>query len=240
MTLRIVRHAIAKVVVDSPSNPQTCEVGAPVVIKRKGIVVAKGTTSTTGRFEVRLKDRTGNYTAIVPATAGCQIAADKTGHSHDVGVSGQASASEVDAFAATCWEPLSIERQLRRLHNAARNEGSLGRLRLDGELSKLARAHTEEMIDRDFIFHTPNEVLTSRITGWSYLGENVGFSGTPASLQEAFMASPAHRENILRSDFTHVGVGMVQTDERLWVTVIFKAATQPKSAPPLPICRPTI
>jgi uncharacterized protein YkwD len=44
---------------------------------------------------------------------------------------------------------------------------------------------------------------------------------TVDGLQDAFMASPPHRENILRTAFDHVAIGMARVDGHLWVTVIF-------------------
>src|SRR6266508_917534 len=44
---------------------------------------------------------------------------------------------------------------------------------------------------------------------------------TVDGLQDAFMASPPHRENILRSAYDHVAIGMASADGHLWVTVIF-------------------
>jgi uncharacterized protein YkwD len=41
------------------------------------------------------------------------------------------------------------------------------------------------------------------------------------SLQDAFMASPLHRQNILRSTFQNAAIGVVRAHGRIWVTVIF-------------------
>jgi uncharacterized protein YkwD len=46
------------------------------------------------------------------------------------------------------------------------------------------------------------------------------------------MNSPAHRANILLSSFKHVGVGVIQANDRLWVTVTFEARSDPGS----PLC----
>jgi uncharacterized protein YkwD len=43
-------------------------------------------------------------------------------------------------------------------------------------------------------------------------GENIGWGedtlGSPASVVDEWMHSPHHKENILRPQFTHVGVGL--------------------------------
>ena len=53
-----------------------------------------------------------------------------------------------------------------------------------------------------------------------------------ASLHQAFMDSPAHRENIMLNSFRYVGVGVIKSGDRLWVTVTFEAKSNPGS----PLC----
>ena len=55
---------------------------------------------------------------------------------------------------------------------------------------------------------------------WQGEGENVGVGATPQSIEGAFMASPPHRANILGA-YTHVGVGVVVANGRIWVTERF-------------------
>lgn len=229
--LRLVRHLVAKVVISSLSS--VCETGTQVVVTRQGVPVAGGTTNAAGRFEVRLKDRTGRYAVVVPAGDDCARGVARARHRHGVSAS-QASPNEIDAFVSTCWELLPAERRLRRLHNLARLAEGVGRYRMDGEMSKLARAHSHAMMQRGSIFHRSD--LGEDLTGWSFLGENVGLGSSPDSLHDAFMASDAHRTNILGAEFTHVGVGIVDAPDRMWVTVIFKAATRPRPTPQLPMC----
>ena len=56
---------------------------------------------------------------------------------------------------------------------------------------------------------------------WQLGGENVGVGGSLESLEDAFMASPDHRKNILRKIYGHAAVGIVRQDDRIWITVIF-------------------
>jgi uncharacterized protein YkwD len=111
--------------------------------------------------------------------------------------------------------------------NEARADNERGRLRLDPELSKAARVHTREMVDRALLHHTSNDALGHRVTRWRILGENVGVGNTVDSLQQAFMASPPHRENIMYPEFRYVGVGVTTTADRMWVTVIFENRVDP-------------
>jgi uncharacterized protein YkwD len=145
-----------------------------------------------------------------------------------------AYSAPVASAGSTCWDPSAREIAFLRKINRART--SLGRLRLDPELSKVARAHTWAMTRRNELFHSSASQLSRRITNWRLLGENVGFGSTVASLHRAFMASAAHRANIRRSQFRNVGVGVRRRDGGLWVTVIFQSRFNPGTTLRMPSC----
>ena len=138
----------------------------------------------------------------------------------------------VTSASAACYSPNRKEKKFARKMNGARDNAGKSSLRLDPELSKAAKVHTREMVNKDLLHHTPSDTLRRRVTNWTILGENVGVGGTVGSLHTAFMNSTAHRANILLSDFRHVGVGVKKADGRLWVTVIFEARSDPGS----PLC----
>lgn len=143
------------------------------------------------------------------------------------------STSSVDS---KCWEPRAPEKGFAGQINSSRLNNGLSRVSLDPELSRAARLHTWWMAQKDELYHTPSHRLTRRVTNWVILGENVGVGGTVDSLHDAFMGSPAHRENIMRSSFRHVGVGTFTRNGRLWVTVIFEGTTDPGTTLPMPRC----
>ena len=131
--------------------------------------------------------------------------------------------------SAACYSPNTAERGFARLINVARGSNDL---RLDPELSKVAKVHTREMVRKNSLFHSTSTQLRSRITNWSSLGENVGVGSSVTSLHQAFMNSTAHKANIVEPSFRHVGVGVIKKDGRMWVTVIFEARSDPGS----PLC----
>ena len=140
-----------------------------------------------------------------------------------------ASLIPTGSASAACYSPNLSERAFARLINASRNAGDL---RLDPELSKVAKVHTREMARKNSLFHSTSTQLRNRITNWSTLGENVGVGSGVASLHDAFMNSAAHRSNIMLPEYRHVGVGVIKKDGRMWVTVIFEARSDPGS----PLC----
>jgi uncharacterized protein YkwD len=93
-----------------------------------------------------------------------------------------------------------------------RAEHGLGQLRYDPRLERAARAHTREMLRRNVFAHGGfgNRLLLFKMTG-SPAGENLawgtGARGSARGVVAAWLASPEHRANLLRSSFTRVGVG---------------------------------
>jgi uncharacterized protein YkwD len=135
-----------------------------------------------------------------------------------------------------CWDPKPAERGFARSTNELRRQAGRTNLQLDAELSQAARKHTREMTSQNLLHHTSTESLKKRVTFWSLLGENVGVGNTVDSLQNAFMDSPGHRENILYTTFRHVGIGTRSAYGRLWVTVLFEARDDPGTTLRMPRC----
>ena len=140
--------------------------------------------------------------------------------------------SPVTVADAACYVNNDNERGFASKLNAARRAAGKSSLKLDPQLSKAAKVHTREMVNKNLLYHTPTETLKRRVTNWVQLGENVGVGGTVTSLHGAFMDSAAHRSNILYSGFRYVGIGAKKAHGRLWVTVIFESQADPGS----PLC----
>ena len=103
--------------------------------------------------------------------------------------------------------------------NAERSARGLGKLQVNGDLAAAAEKHSGRMMDKGSLYHNPN--LGSVTSGWEALGENVGVGSSVDRIHQLFMESSGHRGNIL-GDYDSVGVGVKQESEnKLWVTVIF-------------------
>ena len=111
--------------------------------------------------------------------------------------------------------------QMLALTNEARATHGKAVLDLNAKLSRYATRHSREMAHSGTLFHT--EDLASKLNGldWSMGGENVGVGPSLVDLQDAFMGSKTHRQNILQKGYDHAAIGIVQSDGELWVTVIF-------------------
>jgi uncharacterized protein YkwD len=136
-----------------------------------------------------------------------------------------------------CWKVKDAERSFATKMNNARSDRGASKMYLDKQLSKVARLHARVMARDNSLFHSSTHKLTSRVTRWTTLGENVGMGGTVSQLHKAFMASPGHKANILSSAYKHVGVGTVEDHGTLFVTVVFEGARDPGTTLRPPRCR---
>ncbi len=109
------------------------------------------------------------------------------------------------------------------LTNQAREAHDKADVELNTLLSRYAKQHSLAMAAKGYLFHSDNSTLVKLLSRyhWSIGGENVGVGSNVDDLQAAFMASPPHRRNILRSAFSRVAIGTVRVNGHLWATVIF-------------------
>jgi uncharacterized protein YkwD len=133
--------------------------------------------------------------------------------------------SMVDANLSTVIRSLTAVstpvRSMRSLINQTRGSFNRVGLRLNSRLNLVAQRHSARMAKLNRLHHNPNLVSNVGDMPWKILGENVGVGGTVQTLHTAFMNSPSHRSNILRSSYRQVGIGVLVSKGRTWVTVVF-------------------
>jgi len=112
------------------------------------------------------------------------------------------------------------------LADAARAGHGLPPLVQVAALEAVALQQAQAMADRGGLFHTP--ALGERVDDWERLAENVGQGADVEAVHAALMASPAHRANLLDPRLSEVGVGVVASGGRVWVSQVFR---QPTAAP---------
>ncbi len=127
-----------------------------------------------------------------------------------------------------------------QLINQVRADVGLPALSVHPELTSGARSWAAAMSSNDQLAHAPD--MTVGVTApWTVLGENVGVHGIhdPNQLFQAFVASPAHYQNLVDPRFQYVGVGVIHASAtgKLWTTHRFMAADIP--APPPTTAAPT-
>ncbi|MFE0367999.1 CAP domain-containing protein [Streptomyces tendae] len=101
------------------------------------------------------------------------------------------------------------------LTNRERTAAGLPALAVDARLTTAAQAHSADMVARDFYSHTdpdggkPWDRAAAAGAARRTVGENIACGQrSPADVVEGWMNSPGHRANVLKSDFTHIGVGL--------------------------------
>ncbi|MBX3188033.1 MAG: CAP domain-containing protein [Labilithrix sp.] len=118
-----------------------------------------------------------------------------------------------------------------KMLGAVRAMEGLPPLRREPRLEALARAHAEQMRDRREVAHDVGEGdFRARFEGEASMaaravGENVARAASVRLAHRALYASPSHRINLLRNDYTHVGVGVARApDGSVYVCEAFAAA----------------
>lgn len=114
--------------------------------------------------------------------------------------------------------------------NAERALEGLPALVWDDDVAEVATQHSIDMDVRDYFSHTnpdgalPWDRLTAAGVPYSSAGENIywaSWSATAAQAVEAWMNSPGHRDNILRTGWTHTGIGVHEGSGGSWWTQVF-------------------
>ncbi len=111
----------------------------------------------------------------------------------------------------------AYEKRTLHLHNNARASRGLRPLCVNSKLTRAARAHSREMMDRDYLSHNSynGETYSARLRRFGYTrlpsGENItwgsGSYASPDSRFASWMNSSPHRANILYGRYDEVGIG---------------------------------
>ncbi len=104
---------------------------------------------------------------------------------------------------------------LLKLVNQERTSRKLAPLAADTSLSKVAEAKSQDMADNQYFSHqsptygSPFEMMKQFGITYRTAGENIACNQTVEAAHKALMESTGHRENILSTQFTHIGIGIV-------------------------------
>ncbi|RST59915.1 sporulation protein [Siminovitchia terrae] len=108
------------------------------------------------------------------------------------------------------------EQKVVELTNAERAKNGLAPLKVDAELSKVAREKSRDMSANNYFDHnsptygSPFDMMKKFGISYRAAGENIAQGQrTPEEVVNSWMNSSGHRENIMSKDFTHIGVGYV-------------------------------
>lgn len=107
------------------------------------------------------------------------------------------------------------EQKLLNEVNAERVANGRNALLVDPKMVSIARRHSQEMVGKNYFSHVSpaNGTLLDRVVstgalGWIVAGENLAGAPTVEAAHLAVLESPPHKENLLDTRYTHVGIGV--------------------------------
>jgi uncharacterized YkwD family protein/spore coat assembly protein SafA len=108
----------------------------------------------------------------------------------------------------------NVEVAVLKIVNEQRFSAGLKPLEMDWELERVARTKSQDMAVKNYFSHqsptygSPFDMMKQFGISYKTAGENIA-SGqrSPQEVMDSWMKSPGHRQNILKPDYTHIGVG---------------------------------
>lgn len=101
-------------------------------------------------------------------------------------------------------------------------------------LMGMARRQAQRMADRGDIYHNPNlggEIGASGMN-WRKVGENVGMGPNVSLIEDAFLKSPHHYENIIDPAYNIAAIGAIKGDDgKMYVVQVFANVVSAAAAP---------
>jgi uncharacterized protein YkwD len=187
--------------------------------------------------DVSVKDQNGGAATILSKISdNLDQEIDSINKEYKAEVLGNTKTSEAAIAASAPPESAvnlnELEAAVLYLINTIRVSNGLGALQANQLLTNIARSRCNDMIANSYFSHyTPNgqnifNILRKNDVAYLNAGENLGNSsppsnGTPDAFANAWMASPSHKANILRSVYTKIGIGVVDGGGRRVVTTVF-------------------
>lgn len=187
--------------------------GGAVVYAQSAVAQQEDKTSTNAvvgglLFLGLLKIMSGHHSKAAAPAAG-QTPGTSGGQSTYIPPQPQPQPQPHPAGGITADDRLAFE-----LLNKDRAANGLPPLTLSAELSQVAAAHSQDMIDRHYFSHndpdgkTPFDRMRDAGISFGYAGENIAINRSVSAAEQAFMNSPGHRANILSPNFHKVGLGV--------------------------------
>lgn len=120
-----------------------------------------------------------------------------------------------------------LEVAMLEMVNSERTQRGLRPLVVDPVLTALARLKSHDLVTNRYFAHTsptfgsPFEMMRAAGVSFRAGAENLSSAGNVYVSHYRLMNSDGHRRNILRSDLTHIGIGIVPNSGGVMVTQLF-------------------
>ncbi len=149
--------------------------------------------------------------------------------------------------AASAWSAgkfsSSSERELVKLTNQSRADAGLTSLRVDRDLTEIARWRSKDMIDRDYFSHdipgagSVFDEMQRRGYCFRVAGENIGWNNYPddiatAAIHQMLLDSEGHRRNIEGAAWDLIGIGAYKgpSGKKVWTILFVDECPTPSAA----------
>ncbi|UMZ73878.1 CAP domain-containing protein [Natranaerofaba carboxydovora] len=102
--------------------------------------------------------------------------------------------------------------------NKERRDRGIQELEYSSEISRVARMKSQDMVENNYFAHqsptygSAGDMLRSEGISFTVSKENLARAGDVRSAHQMLMSSSGHRSGILGERYTHVGVGVVETN----------------------------
>ena len=123
------------------------------------------------------------------------------------------------------FQLMQVSSEMQRMLNLVNSERrSRGRSQLcfNSKLNAAAQAHNNDMASNNYFSHTSRDGTraSTRISrkgySWRAYGENIAINSSIDSAHRSLMNSQGHRDNILKSSFKHMGIGVSRYTSGRW------------------------
>lgn len=113
------------------------------------------------------------------------------------------------------------------LVNEEREKAGLKPLKLNMDLTKVARLKSQDFIDNDYFAHespvygSPFDMMKEFGISYRYAAENLARHPSVESAHLGLMNSPGHRANILNQNLSEIGIGIKVNNGSYYITQMF-------------------
>lgn len=192
-------------------------------LKTEGLIAGKIAQNIQENIDLQGKEiYTANQARIAAKAAQANAASTETAQS-------EAASVQIVSAGANLND---VEAAILHLINEVRVSNGLSALSANQPLTDIARTRSQDMVSRNYFSHyTPEgttffNIMKNCGISWANGGENLGNAtpasyGSPQAFINAWLNSPSHRDNMLRSCYRFVGVGVTDGGGRRVVTTIF-------------------
>lgn len=109
------------------------------------------------------------------------------------------------------------EEETLKLINEYRKQNGLNELKPISKLQEIAKLKADDIVENEYFSHisqnlgTPFEMLQDNGIDYTKAGENLAGNTKPEGAVKAWINSPSHNENLLKSEYEYTGLSVIDS-----------------------------